>query len=133
MSPEAAQSIERIRKQCELKVQIILLSDQGKSLREVGEALNVKFGVVAYWRRMSLIPPGARGRPHGYMNRETRARVEKVFALRLTGLTYQKIGDELGITRQRVEQILREYRERWLQWQSETSPAPISPGQPPSP
>jgi ribosomal protein S27AE len=51
---------------------------------------------------------------HGYRLRYSFSKVtpELVIELRSNGLTYQKIGDHLGITRQRVHQIIKRSRSR---------------------
>jgi hypothetical protein len=58
---------------------------------------------ISYWRQRLGMPPFKRG---------TRLKLEawvKARKLRASGLTYQKIGDRMGVSRQRVHQYLTGY------------------------
>ena len=61
-------------------------------------------GTITYWRKRLGMPPFQRGAPL-----KVKAWV-KARKLRETGLTYQKIGDRMGVSRQRVHQYLTGYR-----------------------
>lgn len=61
-------------------------------------------GTITYWRKRLGMPPFQRGAP---LKVEAWTRARK---LRESGLTYQKIGDRMGVSRQRVHQYLTGYR-----------------------
>ena len=66
--------------------------------------LGTESGTITSWRRRLGMPPFQRG---ALMKVEAWVRARK---LRETGLTYQKIGDRMGVSRQRVHQYLTGYR-----------------------
>ena len=61
-------------------------------------------GTITYWRKRLGMPPFQRGAP---LKMKAWVTARK---LRETGLTYQKIGDRMGVSRQRVHQYLTGYR-----------------------
>jgi hypothetical protein len=63
-------------------------------------------GRITYWRQRLGMPPFKRGA------RLKLAAWVKARKLRETGLTYQKIGDRMGVSRQRVHQYLTGYNSK---------------------
>ena len=72
----------------------------GKAPREIIRALGVCGATVAYHRRRLGMPKNRTGRPSGIYGVEASLRVAE---MRSAGMTFQQIGDKMGLTRQSAQ------------------------------
>lgn len=88
--------------------QIIDMYTEGYSARQIGEKFGIShatvFRILHDAAAAGLVQMHKRGRPRG----DGRNMVNQEVAVRMRGQgkTYQVIGDELGVTRQRAKQIV---------------------------
>jgi DNA invertase Pin-like site-specific DNA recombinase len=87
--------------------QMITLRQNGGTYSAIAEALGTSVSVVSDELRARQIKRTHNPRPHP----QNQQRLEEIYALRLQGLTLEKIGERHGICRERVRQILRTHPE----------------------
>lgn len=89
--------------------QAIRMLQEGYSPKEIRSKVNTSNAAIANWRRKLGIAPFAPGAPRGTRNKP---RELKIIRLMKEGEVLEDIGDAIGISRQRVDQILNPHKNR---------------------
>ncbi len=87
--------------------EVIELLKQGKTPKEIREALACAGNSVRYWADKLRMPLFKRGTGGKGLTEETKARVELAQRLKIAGYSYAAIGEHIGVSRQRAQQYLR--------------------------
>lgn len=90
------------------KAELARLAKACDSQTEIARRMNVALPTVigAAERYGIPLPKGKRGRAKGFGEKPNSRRIISMIARRKNGATYQEIGEEFGITRERVRQVL---------------------------
>lgn len=101
----------------DIKQSAVAAYQAGASIREAAAANGIAQVTLSRYMKLVGIPRRRVGRPTGLIKtpeqHQAEPRTKQMVRQRSLGWTYQQIGDEHGITRQRVEQILNAAGHEW--------------------